>query len=280
MSKKNALGRGLDALLPAADYQDSVRQIALSDIDINKDQPRKAFDQAALEQLADSIREVGVLQPLLVQQQRGRYLIIAGERRFRAAMLAGLSTVPCIEKDLTALQKRLAALIENLQREDLNPIEEAGAIRALMAEGGLTQQEAAQRLGRSRPAVANLLRLLTLPQDIQQLVSEGRLSEGHARVLAGVRDQPLLRRLARAAVDRELSVRQLERMAQEMGRAAAPRPARILAPELRDFAQRLQQATGLRTRVEGDLNRGRVVLSYASAEELDGLYEALSGILP
>lgn len=280
MSKKNALGRGLDALLPAADYQDSVRQIALSDIDINKDQPRKAFDQAALEQLADSIREVGVLQPLLVQQQRGRYLIIAGERRFRAAMLAGLSTVPCIEKDLTALQKRLAALIENLQREDLNPIEEAGAIRALMAEGDLTQQEAAQRLGRSRPAVANLLRLLTLPQDIQQLVSEGRLSEGHARVLAGVRDQPLLRRLARAAVDRELSVRQLERMAQEMGRAAAPRPARILAPELRDFAQRLQQATGLRTRVEGDLNRGRVVLSYASAEELDGLYEALSGILP
>ncbi len=280
MSRKNALGRGLDALMPQVDYQGSVRDIPITDIDINQDQPRKAFDQEAMQQLADSIREVGILQPILVQPLRGRYMIIAGERRFRAAMLAGLSTVPCIEKDMDALQKRLTALIENLQRQDLNPIEEAAAIRALMDEGQLTQQQAAQRLGKSRPAVANLLRLLALPESIQQMVVDGLLSEGHARVLAGLKSAALQQRLVQAAVSQGLSVRQLEQLSQQLSRQAPVKQLKILAPELKDFAERLQRATGLKTKVEGSLDKGRIVLSYSSADELGGLYDALERILP
>ncbi|MHC1786076.1 MAG: ParB/RepB/Spo0J family partition protein [Christensenellales bacterium] len=280
MNKKNALGRGLDALLPEGDYQGSVRDIAVTDIDINRDQPRKAFSQESLQGLADSIREVGILQPILVRQVRNRFLIIAGERRFRAAVLAGLRTVPCIQKDLDGLELRLTALIENLQREDLNPMEEAAAISALMAEGSLTQQDAAQRLGKSRPAVANLLRLLNLPASVQQLVSEGSLSEGHARVLAGLKSSSQQESLALQAISQGLSVRQLEALCQgtrQPGKKAAPAP---LASELADFAQRLQRATGLRTTIQGSLQEGRIVLRYHSPDELDAFYQALEQILP
>ena len=157
--KKMGLGRGLDALLPETEDQNAVHMIAVTELDRNPHQPRREFDESALQALADSIREAGVLQPLLVVEEGGRYRIVAGERRFRAARIAGLDAVPCIVRDFSPQEQMEAALIENIQREDLNPIEEAAAVRQLMDACGYTQEKAAARLGKSRPAVANLLRL-------------------------------------------------------------------------------------------------------------------------
>ena len=188
-AKKKGLGRGLDALLPEADelLPNVVQEIPLGDIDPNTDQPRRSFPEEAMAQLAASVKEQGVLQPLLVvEQPGGRYRIVAGERRWRAARQAGLSTVPCIVRDMDMIRQMEVSLIENLQREDLNPMEEAAAIRALMQQCGYTQEAVATRLSKSRPAIANLLRLLTLPKEVAQMVRDGLLSAGHARVLAGL----------------------------------------------------------------------------------------------
>ena len=277
--KKNALGRGLDALLPQADWQGTVQEIDVDRIELNPDQPRKEFDQESLQQLADSIREVGLLQPILVTEERGRYRIVAGERRYRAARLAGLRALPAIEKQFSAEEIMLAALVENLQREDLNPMESAAAIRRLMDLGGLTQEEAARQLGKSRPAVANLLRLLTLPATVQELVRAGDLSEGHARVLAGVKGAARQEMLARQAVAQGLSVRALELLTRKPESSARSLPP-LPAPELRDFAERLQRATGVRAQITGDLKRGKVTLTYRSAQELESLYQALEQVLP
>jgi len=277
--KKNALGRGLDALLPQADWQGTVQEIDVDRIELNPDQPRKEFDQESLQQLADSIREVGLLQPILVTEERGRYRIVAGERRYRAARLAGLRAVPAIEKQFSAEEIMLAALVENLQREDLNPMESAAAIRRLMDLGSLTQEEAARQLGKSRPAVANLLRLLTLPATVQELVRAGDLSEGHARVLAGVKGAARQEMLARQAVAQGLSVRALELLTRKPESSARSLPP-LPAPELRDFAERLQRATGVRAQITGDLKRGKVTLTYRSAQELESLYQALEQVLP
>ena len=279
--KKNALGRGLDALMPQVDEQIAGQDVDINLLDINPGQPRKAFDKESLEQLADSIREVGLLQPILVQRVDGRYRIIAGERRYRACRLAGLKRVLVVEREMSNEDGMLAALIENLQREDLNPMEEAAAIRQLMDTAGLTQEEAARRLGKSRPAVANTLRLLTLPAGLQKLVLEGSLSEGHARVLAGVKSAALQEQLARRAIAEGLSVRAFEALCKEAGEETPEKPVpKRLAPELDDFARRLQRLTGVRASIKGDLNRGRVTLSYGSAEELDSLYRALEQVLP
>lgn len=186
--KRGGLGRGLDVLLPQSGelLETVVRDISIDEIDPNASQPRRDFDKEALEQLADSIREAGVLSPILVVENGMRYRIVAGERRYRAARLAGLETVPCIVRSMTNEQQMEAALIENLQRQDLNPIEEAAAIRSLMQECGYTQEQAARKLGKSRPAIANALRLLNLPKAVTDLVVTGDLSAGHARVLAGL----------------------------------------------------------------------------------------------
>ena len=197
MASKKGLGRGLDILLPESDAPVGSTEIALSEIDPNPNQPRRDFDAEALQTLADSIRQSGLLQPLLVVREGGRYRIVAGERRFRAARMAGLATVPCVVREMDEQERLEAALIENLQREDLNPMEEAAGIRDLMERCGYTQEMAARRVGRSRPAVANLLRLLALPEDIQRLVREGQLSAGHARVLAGLDSEDAQRALAR-----------------------------------------------------------------------------------
>ena len=190
MAKKTGLGRGLDALLPDTnDTETGVRLIPLTELDRNPDQPRREFDEEALQALAESMKEAGVLQPLLVVEAQGRFRIVAGERRFRAARMAGLDAVPCIVREMTAQEQMEAALIENIQREDLNPMEEAAAVRQLMDACRYTQEQAAKRLGKSRPAVANLLRLLSLPEEVQSQVAAGRVSAGHARVLAGLEDR-------------------------------------------------------------------------------------------
>lgn len=276
--KKNALGRGLDALLPRIEQESQVRDIPLKDIDINQSQPRKAFDEQSLQELAQSIQEVGLLQPILVTEHRNRYRIVAGERRFRAARLAGLTAVPCIVREFTANEQMEAALVENLQREDLNAIEEAQAVQALMQAAGYTQEQVAQRLGKSRPAVANLLRLLALPEAIQQMVVAGALSQGHARALAAVADPARQLRLAQRVVKEGLSVRELEQLCAQQ----APRPQRRSprpVPELQDLAERLRQAVGVKTQVDGSLTKGKVTLFYQTQDELETIYEATQRLL-
>ena len=223
-----------------------MRDIPLTDIDTNIAQPRQDFDEAALKELADSIREVGVLQPVLVVENKGRYRIVAGERRFRAARMAGLTAVPCIVRSFSADEQLEAALIENLQREDLNPMEEAQAIRALMDAAGYTQEQVASRLGKSRPAVANVLRLLTLPDEVQDMVRQGLLSAGHARVLAGMNNPAAQKALASRAVAEGLSVRALEQMSRQDGKKKAIKKAALPLPELSAFEDRIREAVGVR----------------------------------
>ena len=231
MAKKMGLGRGLSAILPdveevveAVDLagtepvlpqpEGAIIDIPVGDIDPNRNQPRKKFDDDALLALADSIRHSGVLSPILVARDAGRYTIIAGERRWRAARLADQETIPAIVRDWDEVKRQEAALIENMQREDLNPIEEARGIHRLMNECAQTQEAVSERLGRSRPAVANLLRLLNLPSRIQDAVIDGQLSAGHARVLAGIEDRELQAGLFAKTLQFGWSVRQLEAAAQ------------------------------------------------------------------
>ncbi len=279
MMKKMGLGRGLDVLLPDSETDEQrVTQLPLADIDTNPAQPRRQFDEEALRALADSIRSNGVLMPLLVVETGARYRIVAGERRFRAARLADLETVPCIVRDMDKQQEMEAALIENLQREDLNAIEEAAAIRALMEQCGYTQEMTAKRLGKSRSAVANTLRLLSLPEEIRKSVMAGTISAGHARVLCGIEDAARQERLFRRTVAESLSVRALEALAaQPEDTPSAPKKARPheLAPELRDMQERLQSAVGVRTAMTGNGKKGRIVLSYTNEDELELIYSAL-----
>lgn len=278
--KRGGLGRGLDVLLPQNEelLETVVRDIAIDEIDPNTAQPRRNFDKEALEQLADSIREAGVLSPILVVENGMRYRIVAGERRYRASRLAGLESVPCIVRSMTTEQQMEAALIENLQRQDLNPIEEANAIRSLMQECGYTQEQAAQKLGKSRPAIANALRLLNLPDEIIDLVAQGDLSAGHARVLAGVESQTRRLELAHQCVLHGYSVRKLEELAKARPlerKAAAP----ALSPELTALQNTMREALGLKTALTGTENKGKITLSYNSAEELEHLYEVLGRLL-
>ena len=281
MPKKMGLGRGLDALLPESEEQGNVvREIAIADIDRNPQQPRRDFDEEALKSLSESIRASGVLTPLLVVQTGARYRLVAGERRLRASLMAGLQTVPCVVRDFSRQQEMEATLVENLQREDLNPVEEAEGIRALMEQCGYTQEKAAERLGKSRPAVANSLRLLNLEKEILAEVRSGKLSAGHARVLAGIHDPEDRKVLFRRALNEHLSVRQLEMLAADLAAGVRVQPRKqapkSLSLELRDMQERLRTAVGVqRVTIQGGDKRGKVILSYRSAEELDLIYAAL-----
>ena len=279
--KRGGLGRGLDVLLPQSGelLETVVRDIAIDEIDPNTAQPRRDFDRESLEQLADSIREAGVLSPILVVENGMRYRIVAGERRFRASRMAGLETVPCIARSLTNEQQMEAALIENLQRQDLNPIEEATAIRSLMQECGYTQEQAARKLGKSRPAIANALRLLNLPRAVTDLVVTGELSAGHARVLAGLDSEARQLELAHQCVLHGHSVRKLEELAKARPAARQAAPKREAGPELIALQNAMREALGLRTTLSGTETRGKITLSYNSAEELEHLYEVIGRLL-
>ena len=279
--KSHGLGRGLDALLPEADESLSggVQEIAIGDIDPNPDQPRRVFQEESIAQLAQSIREQGVLQPILVTpEDGGRYRIVAGERRWRASRAAGLDAVPCLVRDLDVIQQMEIALVENLQREDLNPIEAARGIRSLMQQCGYTQEAVANRLSKSRPAVANLLRLLTLPEEVMALVEKGALSAGHARVLAGMEDDAAKLALARETVDKGYSVRQLEALAASRKvEPKKPAPARRALPaELSELESRVRETLGVRATLSGTAKKGKIVLQYYSQEELEHLNDLIS----
>ena len=276
--KTHGLGRGLDSLFAGAeDWGTSIQEIPVGELDPNPDQPRRTFSEESISQLADSIREQGVLQPLLVAPSGGgRYMIIAGERRFRAGREAGLETLPCIVKDIDVIRQREIALIENLQREDLNPLEAARGIRALMDQCGYTQEKVSTRLGKSRPAVANMLRLLSLPDEVAEMVRDDLLSQGHARVLAGVKDRDQQLRLARKAVDEGLNVRQMEQLVKALD--SKPRKKAVpkrLPAELDELQEKIRLRTGLKSTLTGSITKGRIVLQYGSREELEHLNDVL-----
>ena len=281
---RRALGRGLDALIPGAGRPGGPssaespttpeRDVPLAEIRPNPRQPRRAFDEAALAELADSIRAQGVLQPLLVRPGAdGGYELVAGERRLRAAERAGLTRVPVVVRTLTEAESLEIALVENLQRDDLTPLEEATAYQRLMEEFGHTQDEIADRVGKSRPAVANALRLLRLPEAIKQELSKGRITAGHARVLLSFDDDAAQLRAARQIVARQMSVRETEQL------AAARRPAKP-APASRDphrgaLEREFSTALGTRVRIRPRGRGGRVEIEYYSNEQLQGLSEHL-----
>mgnify|MGYP002801886851 CR=1 FL=1 len=280
---KRGLGRGLDALLGTdapeeqiAGHIDAVMQLPITKIDVNPGQPRRTFDEKALMELAESIRSVGVIQPIVVAQRAGRYTIIAGERRYRAARLAGLKEMPAIVRDWDEAVRLEAALIENLQREDLNPIEEALGVKNLMEQCGYTQERAAERLGKSRPAVANLLRLLTLDERVIEMVRAGQLSAGHARALVTVSKERQVK-LAEFTLQQGFSVRQLERLCAhpEPEKKDAPAEKPVRAGELNDLERMAREIFGTRAKIEGDEDKGRLILNYYSQDDLQRIWEIL-----
>ncbi len=275
VKQKHGLGRGLDALLAVPGETAAPAEIDLLSIDPNPDQPRKQFDEDKLEELAASIREHGVLQPLLVIRNGERYTLVAGERRWRAARMAGLKQVPALVRDFTSQQVAEVSLVENLQRDDLNPLEEARGIRSLIDTFTLTQEQVAERLSMSRPAVTNALRLLALPQPVLDLMRQGVLSAGHGRALAGVEDASIACNLALRAVDQDLSVRALETLVKLDKKVKEPpqqkKPKASL--ELKEFEERLMRRLGTKVKITGSPERGSIVLEYYSRSDLERLYE-------
>lgn len=275
--QQHGLGRGLGALLgeesvKAPDSAEQVVDIPIKLIDTDPDQPRKDFNIEQLSELAQSIRSVGLIQPIIVQPNNGRYTIIAGERRYRACRMAEMDTVRCIVREMESQQRFEATLIENLQRSDLNVIEEAAGLQRLLDETGLTHEEIALRIGRSRSALTNTLRLLNLPESVIKLVRENRLTAGHARALLAA-DPEKRESLAQFAVSSGLSVRQLEALCNAKRRERPNKPAKD--PQIRQLEGMLRRALGMRVRLDGDVVKGRIVLSYSSPDELQKLWDIL-----
>ena len=292
---ERGLGRGLGSLLSSRPENNSeeTRKLALAQLVPGKHQPRKFFDNAALAELAASIRNQGVIQPLLVRQLPGmpqRYEIVAGERRWRAAKQAGLTEVPVIVTEYTDKEAMTVALVENLQREDLNPLEEAEALQALREAHNLSQEALAEQLGKSRSAVANSLRLLQLPPSFQEGLVRGDITAGHARALLAVSDVDLRGELYAAIIEQHLSVREAEAAADtckrtgklpekllpSAGQAPAPKAARAPKPQsLKDLQALLRQNSGTRATISGNEAKGRIQIPYASPEELAHIMELL-----
>lgn len=225
MAKKGGLGRGLDALYSENDSNNSVSTLNINEIEPNRDQPRKIFDDKALEELSKSIKQNGIIQPLLVRPMSdGSYQLVAGERRWRAARMAGLTEVPVTIREMTDEEASVFALIENLQREDLNPVEEAQGLKSLIETYGFTQEEAAERVGKSRVVVTNTLRLLKLPDSVLTLLGDGKLTAGHCRALISLDDEKEMLRIADSAITNDLSVRQVEKMVKYASQGEKPKP--------------------------------------------------------
>ena len=260
----------------------TIRSVRISLVEPNKDQPRKNFDDAALEELTESIKLYGVIQPLLVQQKDGFYEIIAGERRWRAAKKAGLKEIPVIVKDFTSKQAVEISLIENIQREDLNPIEEALAYDRLIYEFTLTQEEVSERVSKSRSAVTNSLRLLKLGDDVRQMVISGELSEGHARTILGIPDAGVQKKLADRIVKERLSVRETERIVKNMMAPVIPRERKRNYEKeaiLNSLSEKLKSKLGTKVEIkENGRNKGKIEIEYYSDDELDRIFDLLQSI--
>jgi len=296
MSKRRALGRGLEALIPtggalapdrqaqhARAAQSGIRQVSVQAIAPNPYQPRQHLDAEALAELAASIVEHGLIQPLIVSESLENtpagieYQLIAGERRLEAAKLAGLDTVPVIVKEATPEQMLELALVENIQRADLSPLEEAAAYQQLSQVFGLTQREIADKVGKNRVSVANALRLLRLPDVVKSVLASGQISEGHARALLGLEDDhEAMKRVLKAVIKRYLSVRQTEELVRRL-RISPPSPkaSRTVSPETRALENEFAHALGTKVKLMRSKKGGRLTIHFYSEEELQGLYEIL-----
>ncbi len=293
MKPNRGLGKGLSALFSETeeDYgrsllfdeeegqtSNSITEIELSSIFANPNQPRKAFDQTKLNELADSISKHGVLAPIIVNKSGDRYMIIAGERRFRASKIAGLDKVPVIIKTYNERQIKEISLIENLQREDLNPIEAANAMKALMTDYGLTQEELADRIGKSRPSIANTLRLLSLVPEVVKMVEDGSLSAGHARTLVSVPGADQIK-FAKAAVKDGLSVREVEKRVKDYFLTPEEKEKKKirteLSLELKELISDMQRVFGTKVNAIGNDKKGRIYIDYYTRDDLDRLSELL-----
>jgi ParB family transcriptional regulator, chromosome partitioning protein len=277
---KRALGRGLGALLPSAvEPSDGgqLRELPIESLSPNPQQPRTTFPPEALDELAASIRSSGLLQPLVVRPRGDRYEILVGERRWRAARQAGLTQVPALVREASNGEALQLALVENLLREDLNPLDEAQAFQRLLTEFGWTQDELAQRIGKDRSSIANALRLLRLPEAIQEDLRTGRLTMGHARALLGAATPTAQLRLREQILTHDWSVRATEARVQTRRRARAPGHQ---PPEIQALEEELRLALGTRVRVIGTLRRGRIEFPYGSTEELERVHARLAARQP
>ncbi len=273
---KRGLGKGLDALfisedIPEKQDGDAIVSLRISEVEPNSAQPRKTFRPEQLEELAASVREHGIIQPIVVtKNEKGFYTIIAGERRWRAARMANLKEIPAIIREYDEKTASEVALIENLQRENLNPMEEADGFRNLMDLYGMTQEEISEKIGKSRSAVGNALRLLALKEPVRKLVSEGKLSAGHARTLLGAQDIDQLA-LAERVIAEGLSVRELERLV-SLRRPPKKAPVKYTA-EIRDLEEKLAKQVGAKIRISGNAKKGKIEIFYESADEFDRIWK-------
>lgn len=277
------LGRGLDALFPSLNVEedDKVIQVPLNQLRVNPYQPRKIFNEEAIQELSQSVKEHGVIQPIIVRQTIKDYEIIAGERRFRASKLAGLTTIPAVVRKFTDRQVMEIALIENLQREDLNAIEIAVAYQKLMKEFNLTQEELAEKVGKSRPHVANFLRLLQLPSEVQEFVSRGTLSMGHARAILGIRESKQWLPISERVMKEQWSVRQLEQYIQEQSGETQKKekttpPTKKMNLYQKHYEERLTEKLGTSVKIKiNDKSRGKIEIDIFSSDDLQRIIELL-----
>jgi ParB family transcriptional regulator, chromosome partitioning protein len=288
--KGRGLGRGLEALFNeveinihdtdrSAENQEGILFLDLNDIKPNSKQPRKNFSDDKIDELARSIETHGVIQPIMVRPYGEGYEIVAGERRWRAARRASLKQIPCIIRDLNEEQNMLIAIIENMQREDLNPMEEADALNQMITKYGLTQEEVSKSIGKSRPYITNSLRLLKLPAEIQEMVVQGGLTNGHARAIAGIKEEKRQLQLANRIVKDGLSVRETEALANKENEGTGKRPlkakARAKNREITDMEEELKTVLGTKVAINYGTRRGKIEIEYYSREELERLLELL-----
>ncbi|WGV60134.1 ParB/RepB/Spo0J family partition protein [Brevibacillus brevis] len=274
------LGKGLNALITSnlIEEGEQVKEVSINEIRPNPYQPRKEFEQSAIEELAQSIKEHGIIQPLIVRKSIKGYELVAGERRLRAAKVAGLKEVPVVVKAYTDQQLMEIALIENLQRENLNPLEEAEAYDKLISHHDYTQEQLAQKIGKSRPHVANMLRLLQLPEKIRKMVSAAELSMGHSRALLGVTDKKVQQQLANDVVEKGLSVRQLEEIVKQLNvsRETKKKKSAKNEPVLIEMEERLRSRFGTSVKIKKGSKRGKIEIDFYSQEDLERIIEMLN----
>lgn len=278
MSKR--LGKGLDALIPSLSIQDDdkVLEIPLNQLRANPYQPRKSFDEEAIRELAESIRQHGVIQPIIVRSVLKGYEIIAGERRFRASQFCGNATIPAVVKTFSDQQVMEIALIENLQRENLNAMEVAVAYQGLMDQFQLTQEELSMKVGKSRSHIANFLRLLSLPEEVKEYVSRGTISMGHARALVGLKDVDTIKQLAEQCIDHEWSVRDLEDALQQLDRKKQEKPKSVNKkrdPYIEEVEESLRERYKTTVKIKANKDKGKIEINYYSQQDLQRLLDML-----
>lgn len=276
--KRKALGKGLKSLIPTdvgrKNEAGNIVEIDISFIKPSKYQPRRKFDKEKLKELSESIKNSGLIQPIVVAKEgENSYSIIAGERRWRAAQMAGFKKIPAIVKDIDEVKKAEFAIIENIQRENLNPVEEAYAYKTLLEKFKITQEDLAQRLGKKRSSIANTIRILNLPQNVLDMIEDGAISLGHAKVLLGLKDENLILKLAKEVAEKGLSVRSLEKRINSLSEENKKKQEKDIF--LDDASEKLTKALGTKVQIKGSQDKGSIVIKYHSKEQLQALFDYL-----